>query len=190
MPSSQPRNAAPTPAAGRKATAAARASTMTTLRTLRTSVSLRLGDQLGVAGAGLGARRGHGRSGDSVRRVAPVGRLGREPVANPEVRVDVAPARRGPLELLAELAHEDVDRAVAVSHRVAPDALVDLLALEHLPGGLREQPDQLELAAGEVEGRAPDEGLVLVRPDLHLAHDERGGVRPRLGAAPPAHDGL
>src|SRR4051812_49887061 len=54
-----------------------------------------------------------------------VQRRGGQPVADPEVGVDVAPARRHPLELLAQLAHEDVDRAVAVHHRVAPHALVD-----------------------------------------------------------------
>ena len=80
-----------------------------------------------------------------------VQRLGREAVADAEVRVDVAPARRRLLELLAQLAHEDVDRAVAVGHRVAPDALVDLLALEHLALGLGEQLDQLELAPRQVD---------------------------------------
>src|SRR5690242_15603716 len=71
---------------------------------------------------GLG-RRGLGDLADGG-----VQRLGGQPVADPEVRVDVAPARRDTLELLAQLAHEDVDRAVAVDHRVAPHALVDLLA--------------------------------------------------------------
>ena len=42
-----------------------------------------------------------------------------------------SPAR--PLELLAHLPDEHVHGAVAVGHRVAPDGLVDLLALEHLP---------------------------------------------------------
>src|SRR4051794_17192033 len=51
-------------------------------------------------------------------------RLGREPVPDAEVRVDVAPAGRRLLELLAQLAHEDVDRAVAARHRVAPHALI------------------------------------------------------------------
>ena len=62
-----------------------------------------------------------------------VERLGREAVADAEVRVDVPPLRRGALELLAQLADEHVDRAVAVRHRVAPHALVDLLALSTWP---------------------------------------------------------
>src|SRR5438034_555690 len=94
-PNSQPRKDAPTPTAGRKATAAARASTMTTLRTLRTSVSLRLRDQLGVARRGCGGIGDwHGRRGRGLRELAAVHGLGRESVADPEVRVDVAPARR------------------------------------------------------------------------------------------------
>ncbi len=39
--------------------------------------------------------------------------------------------RRGLLELLAQLAHEHVHRAVAAHHRVAPQARIDLLALQH-----------------------------------------------------------
>ena len=145
-------------------------------------------------------RRGSRRRGDR-RRLRGVGsgtavadrsvdRLGREPVADPEVRVDVAPARRRALELLAQLADEDVDRAVAVDHRVAPDPLVDLLALEHLALGLGEQLDQLELAAREVDRPAADEGLELVGADLDLADDDRAlvGRAPRRacgGARPP-----
>src|SRR3954454_19403488 len=93
-----------------------------------------LGQRLGLDG--LSRRRG--------RRVEG---FGGEAVADPEVGVDVAPAGRGALELLAQLAHEDVDRAVAVDHRVAPHALVNLLAREHLAGGVGEQLDELELAA-------------------------------------------
>ena len=87
-------------------------------------------------GSSAGLRR------DGRRRVGHDGaldRLGREAVADAEVRVDVAPVRRRLLELLAQLAHEDVDRAVAAGHRVAPDALVDLLALEHAALGRGEQ---------------------------------------------------
>src|SRR4051794_2128584 len=75
---------------------------------------------------GLG-RCGRGHGPPCRGRHGAIGRLGREAVADAEVRVDVAPARRRLLELLAQLADEDVDRAVAVDHRVAPDPLVDLL---------------------------------------------------------------
>src|SRR5207302_7671453 len=99
-------------------------------------------------------------------------------VADPEVRVDVAPTRRGRLELLPKLPDEDVDRAIAVRHRVAPHALIDLLALEHLPVRLGEQLDQLELAPGQVEVLPADEGLELIGADLQLA----GHHRPAVGA--------
>jgi hypothetical protein len=104
--------------------------------------------------------------------------------------VDVAPLGRDALELLAQLAHEDVDRAVAVDHRVAPHALVDRLAREHLALGVGEQLDQLELAPGEVGGDALGEGLELVGPDLDLADRDRRVVHARLGALAAAHDGL
>ena len=49
-----------------------------------------------------------------------------------------------------------------MGHRVAPDRLVDLLALEHLALGLREQLQHLELAPGQVHaacgGRTPGTG--------------------------------
>src|SRR4051812_26506745 len=83
----------------------------------------------------LGLGRDHGplRLGDDRlrQRCDVVARLRREPVADPEMRVDVPPSRRRLLELLAQLADEHVDRAVAARHRIAPYALVDLLALEH-----------------------------------------------------------
>src|SRR4051794_23597297 len=105
------------------------------------------------------------------------------------MRVDVAPFRGGALELLAQLAHEDVDRTVAARHRVAPDALVDLLALEDAALGAGQQLDELELATGQVDGAAGDERLVLVGADLDLAGHERAGDR-RLGTAAAARDGL
>src|SRR3954470_7833329 len=132
-----------------------------------------LGQRLGLDA--LSRRRGRSRG----RRVEG---FGGEAVADAEVRVDVAPARRRALELLAQLAHEDVDRAVAVDHRVATDALVDLLALEHLALGVGEELDQLELAAREVDRRAGDERLELVRADLQLADRHRRGRAARLGA--------
>src|SRR5215216_3620231 len=120
----------------------------------------------------------------------PVDRLRSEPVPDPEVRVNVAPARRRPLQLLPQLAHEDVDRPVAVHHRVAPHSLVDLLALHDLPPRVGEQLDQLELAPREIDADAADERLELVGPDLDLADDERAGVDARLGALAAAHDRL
>ena len=102
--------------------------------------------------------------------------FGVEAVADPEMGVDVAPARRALLQLLAQLADEDVNRAVAVGHRVTPDPLVDRLPLERLALGLGEQLQQLELAPGEVEADAADEGLELVGADLELAGDQRADL--------------
>ena len=73
-------------------------------------------------------------------------------------------------------------------HCVAPDALVDLLALEDLPASLREELEELELAPGEIEVLPADEGLELIHADLDLARDKG----PTLGAdvgplAPPHH---
>src|SRR5215211_2783847 len=135
---------------------------------------------LGVDGFGgqLGQGDGH----------RAVDRLGIEPVADPEVRVDVAPVRRDLLELLAQLAHEDVHGAVAVDHGVAPDALVDLLARDDLAAEVAQQRDQLELAAREVHGAACGEGLELIPADLELPRHHGLGVRAHLGpAAAPDH---
>jgi hypothetical protein len=104
--------------------------------------------------------------------------------------VDVAPARAAPLELLAQLAHEDVDRTVAVGHGIAPDPLVDALPLEHLTLRGGEEMEELELAPGEVERAAGDEGLELVRPNLQLARHQGAGLGAGLAAAPAPGDRL
>src|ERR1700733_5446041 len=83
----------------------------------------------------LGSLRRRERCDDS-RSIAALARdrfeaLRGEAVADPKVCVHIAPAGRDPLELVAQLADEDVDRAITADHRVTPDALVDHLALEH-----------------------------------------------------------
>src|SRR4051812_50115263 len=107
------------------------------------------------------------------------------------MRVDVAPPRRRLLELLPQLAHEHVDRAVAARHRVAPHPLVDLLALQHPPLGRRQQLDQLELAAGELDRPPPDQRLELIGPDLDLPRGPRPPPPPPppppAPAGPPPH---
>src|SRR6201999_3442927 len=100
--------------------------------------------------------------------------------------MDVLPGRRAFLQLLAQLADEDVDRAIAVGHRVTPDPLVDRLALEHLAALLGEQVEQLELAAGEVEVDLAGESLEAVGPDLQIAGGERGDVAALTTAGAPA----
>src|SRR3954449_12511245 len=142
----------------------------------------------------LGARlHRDGRGGNRLhRRCLPVAfcRLGGEAVADPEVGVDVAPAGRDALELGAQLAHEDVHRAVAVDHGVAPHALVDLLALQDLALGLGQQLDQLVLAAGELDGDAGHESLELVGTDLDLADDDGALLDAHVGALAAADDRL
>src|SRR5258708_17801746 len=88
--------------------------------------------------------------------------------------MDVAPARRGLLELLAQLADEHVDGAVPAHHRVAPEPRVDLLALEHATLGGRQQLDQLELAAAQ--------GPAAVPPERRAA----GAAKPHHPRPPPS----
>src|SRR6201995_3190323 len=106
--------------------------------------------------------------------------------------VDVAPARRVFLQLLAQLSDEDVDRAVAVSHRIAPDALIDLLALEHLAARLHEQLQQLELTPREVEAlpAAPTNGGNGPGAPPPPPRHQRPALAAHDGAAAPADDGL
>src|SRR5204863_3724802 len=113
-----------------------------------------------------------------------------EAVADAEVGVDVAPLRRGGLELLPQLADEDVDGAVAVRHRVAPDALVDLLTLEHGAARIREQLKELELATREVERMPGHERLELIRADLELPGHDRAGLGPSVGPTAAPHYSL
>ena len=110
-------------------------------------------------------------------------------VPHAEVRVDVAPPGRGPLELLAQLAHEHVDRPVAAGHRVAPHALVDLLALHDPALRLGEQLDELELAAREIHAAPPTKAWNWsARTSTSPASTGPAPTASRR-AAPP-HDGL
>src|SRR3954468_23349268 len=192
-----PMRAAALPPPGTKYTTAASARTIAMLRSVAVDTAQRVrggglarGRRLG--GGGFGRCDGPLGLGDDRlgQRRDVVARLGREPVADAEVRVDVPPPRRRLLELLAQLADEHVDRPVAARHRVAPHALVDLLALEHAPLGRGEQLDELELAPREVDGRLADIRLEAVGADLDLAGGDRRALLPRLGPAPAPHDGL
>src|ERR1700730_4531352 len=104
--------------------------------------------------------------------------------------VDVAPLRRGLLELLAELAHEHVRRAVPAHHRVAPQARVDLLALEHTALGRGQQLDQLEIAPSRLAALPAAERLEAVGADLAAPGEDRLDLSPPGAAAAPAHDAL
>src|SRR3954452_10785673 len=180
---------APSPPPGAKATIAASARMIAMLRIVAVLTAYRVpaSDAQRVA-----RRRDHDRDDGHVVRLRhhAVGELGGEAVSHAEVRVDVAPPRRRLLELLAQLAHEDVDRPVAAGHRIAPDALVDLLALQHAALGVGEQLDQLDLPAVQIDRALPDEGLELIAADLDLAGAHRDGRRRRLRPPAPPRDGL
>jgi hypothetical protein len=77
-----------------------------------------------------------------------------------------------------------------VDHGVAPDALVDLLALEDLALGLGQQLDELVLAPGQLDRGAGDEGLELVAADLDLADHDGAGLDAHVGALAAPDDGL
>src|SRR5947209_15419193 len=95
--------------------------------------------------------------------------------------MDVVPLRRRSAELLAELADKNVNRPIAVSHRVAPHPLVDLLPAKY-PVRVREQLEDLELAGSEIQAHFADVGLVEIGADRDFAH-VRGGVQSRHLAA-------
>src|SRR3954451_17448124 len=169
--SSAPKKLAAAPPPGSAHTPSAISATMPKLRAA--FIASARGEELPVLGALRDRRRRlHGRR--------TLGGLRGDPVADPEVRVDVAPGGRGLLELLAQLAHEDVDGAVAARHRVAPHPLVDLLALEHPPLGGGQQLDELELPPRQLDRAPGDERLELVGPDLDLTGRHRAAVAARL----------
>src|SRR3954470_12191731 len=176
---------APLPPPGAKATIAASPRMIAMLRIMAVLTAYRVP----ASGAQRIARRRDHDGGDGhVARLRhhAVGELGSEAVSHAEVRVDVAPPGRRLLELLAQLAHEHVDRPVAAGHRIAPDALVDLLALEHASLGVGEELDQLELAPGELDALAADVRLEQVGADLDVAGQHRSEhARRRRPPAPP-----
>src|SRR5215218_1151313 len=169
------------PPPGASISTAASARMMRTLRTVSGTLLLQqmLGSQLAVH-----------RRGPLRLRSASVHALRREVVSDAKVRVDVAPLRRGALKLVTQLAHEHVDGAVAVRHRVAPHALVDRLALQHVTGIARQQADQLELAACQVEAARADKRLELVGADRQLTGFKRLTFSRWSGNSAPTHDCL
>ena len=80
------------------------------------------------------------------------------------------------LELAAHVADEHVDDVGLDVGRVAPHQPQQLLAREHLARVAREDLQQVELAAGELEVAAAARGDVAARVDDHVADDERAGA--------------
>ena len=75
---------------------------------------------------------------------------------------------RAGVDLLAQLADEDVDRAVAVRGAPAPDALQQLVAREHPALVERERVDEPELGRRQVGARPVDVGLDVARVEPQL----------------------
>src|SRR5262245_47417475 len=103
-----------------------------------------------------------------LARSDPVLRHRLEPVANPVPGLDERMARRPSVDLVAEAAHEDVDRPVAVRLPPAPDLLQQLVAGDHaaaLQGELIEEP---ELRRRQLGALTVDERLYLARVDPQL----------------------
>src|SRR5947208_12747284 len=90
-------------------------------------------------------------------------RYGVELVAHAVARLDEGVPRRAAVDLLAHLADEDVDGAVAVRLAPAPDALEQLVARDHPPALEGECIQEPELSRGEAGGVAVDVRLDLIR---------------------------
>ncbi len=90
--------------------------------------------------------------------------------------------RQGRLELDPQLAHVDVDGAVAGAQLPAPDQLEELRAADDPPGSPGEGDEQLELAHGEHERAPRGDGEAAVGEDLEVADDE-----PLVGEAVVVH---
>src|SRR3954471_3042165 len=101
--------------------------------------------------------------------VAPL--LGGEPVAEAEVRVDVGPAGKRLVQLLAQPRDVHVDRAVGLPVALVPDHVVELLARHDPVAPLGEGGEQVELAHGQPQRAAIRESEVLGRADLELTDD-------------------
>ena len=111
-----------------------------------------------------------------------------EAVAHSRVRLDVRVRVGALVELLAQLAHADVDSAVAIAVRRAPHPLLQLVAGERLARLAREHPQQPELRAREAGVLAVQKGLVQVGVDdeagrFDLARVAVGGTMPERRSA-------
>ena len=101
-------------------------------------------------------------------------------------------SRCRPVDLLAQLPDEDVDRPVAMRRPAAPHALEELVACEdaaHLEG---ERVDEPELRRRQIGAPPVDVGLHVLRVEAELLDHEhlastrvlRPGAAPRGGADP------
>src|SRR6185503_14262015 len=81
------------------------------------------------------------------------------------------------LELLAQLPDVDVDRAVGLPVRLAPDLAVELLASDDPVAPLHKGGQQLELSYSQVQARSVGQHEELARAKLDLRRAERWSER-------------
>ena len=94
--------------------------------------------------------------------------------------------RRARLDLVAQLAHEDVHGAVAPGFPPAPDPLEQLVARDHAAALERQRVEEPELGRRQVDALAVHVGLDVERVDQELLDLDRLAALLGLGAhAPP-----
>src|ERR1700722_13144931 len=98
---------------------------------------------------------------------------GGEPVADPEVCVDVRPAGRCLCELVSHLAYEHVHGAVTMLHLSTPYPPVDVGAAHDTILAQRQDQQDLELPPRETHATAVREGLDLIGADLEISEHQR-----------------
>ena len=98
---------------------------------------------------------------------------GGKPVAEPEMGMDEPSSGDSGLQLLAQLADVDVNRAVGLAVGLAPDLAVQLLARDDPIEAFHERRQQLELAHRQVQALAVDQDQELAGPQLDLGGSER-----------------
>src|SRR4051812_4293087 len=91
-----------------------------------------------------------------------------EAVAEPEVSVDVPLLGQRVLQLLAELAHVDVHRAVVAAVGALPDGRVQLRPADDPSGSSCEGSEEFKLARRQDERPAMCQGCELARADLQI----------------------
>src|SRR5215470_7550294 len=99
--------------------------------------------------------------------------------------MDEGVARRASVDLLAQLAYEHVDRAVAVGRSTSPDPLEELVAGQDAALLARERVQEPELGGGQIGARAVHVCLDVVGVEPKLL-DRDGVAATRLRVADPA----
>ena len=92
------------------------------------------------------------------------------------------------LELDAQLVDVDVDRAVAVAQRRAPDVLVELLAAHDPPVLPRELRQQAELPHRQAQRASAGDGQALARADLEHADPQDVAAPVQAGVTGGFHE--